>query len=100
MPMTKEDIENFKAGLIETGEPGVREKLLLGEYGKEKRKWVDQYLDGFDAERAGERRDEELDIGRAANKIARDANRWSMVATAIALVALVVAVLAYFQARP
>ena len=54
MAWTEVDIENFRAWLIEKGEESIRESLLRDEYGEMQKKLAVQFLDGLDAERAGE----------------------------------------------
>ena len=92
MEWTEVDIENFRAWLIEKGEEGIRESLLRDEYGEMQKKLAVQFLEGLDAERAAEQREEELGIVREANRIARNANTWAMGAILISLIALAVAV--------
>ncbi len=91
MAWTDADIENFRAWLIEKGETSIRESLRRDEYGEMQKKLAVQFLDGLDAERAAEQREEELGIVQEANRIARNANKWAMGAIVISLVALAVA---------
>jgi len=79
----------------EKGEEPVGDSLLGEVYDGMSRELVVHYVDGVKARRPAELREEELDIGRAAKRIARNANRWSMVATCISLIAFAVALLAY-----
>ncbi len=95
MSMIERDIEKFKARLIEKGEEAVMEDIALGRYNEEKDRLAAQWLGAQRTARAAKDREEELGIGRDANKIARNANMWSMVATGISLLALIVAALAY-----
>ena len=89
------DIENFDGGLIDKVEEPIRDSILGDVYDGMSRELVVHYVDGVEARRSAARREEELNVGREANRIARNANRWSMVATGLSLVALAVAVLAY-----
>ena len=89
------DTENFDGGLIDKVEEPIRDSILADVYDGMSRELVVHYVDGVEARRPAELREDELDIGREANRMARNANLWSMVATGIALVALAVAVLAY-----
>ena len=72
----------------EKGEEPVGDSLLGEVYDGMSRELVVHYVEGVGARRSD----------READRIARNSNRWSMVATGISLLALAVAVLAF--ARP
>ena len=98
MAMTTEQIEAFKARLIEKGEEAVRDALLIGEYNAFKSTLAMQFLAAFDAERDAERRREDLSVGRKANELAEEANRiakkanwWAKWALVISLLAVAIA---------
>ena len=95
MAMTNVDIDNFRESFDRTDKDKVREHLTMNRYNAEQAALAYQWLNDLEEERATRDREEELGISREANRIAHNANHWSMVATAIALLALIVAALAY-----
>ena len=80
--------ERFDGPLIEEGEEPIRISLLGDVHDEMSRELIVHYVGGVGARRSD----------READRIARNSNRWSMVATGISLLALAVAVLAF--ARP
>ena len=100
--MTDGQIEEFKADLVTKGEGAVRANLIRDVYDEMRTKLVIQFLDECEAKRAAKDRGEDLEIGREANRLsgeavkaAHTANWVSLVAAGIAVLALIVAALAY-----
>ncbi len=92
MARVKIGMEKFDGPLIEKGEESIRDSVLGDIDDGASRELVVHYVEGVEARRHG------LGEGHEAIRLARSAKRWSMAAAGIALLALIVAALAY--ARP
>jgi len=96
------DVEAFYAVLDAAGEHAVREKYAQRAYGTDKRPLVEEWLRRKQADRDLGREETHIDLAREANdiakgsaKTARDAYRMSVFSVIVALVAALVAALAY-----
>ena len=86
--MARIKIGGFEDSLREDSEAPVRDSHLGEGYDGMSREVVVHYVEGVEARRSDGQREEAL-------AIVRNANKWSMVAIGIALVALAVAALAF-----
>src|SRR5881394_2624470 len=96
------DVEELYAMLEAAGETAVREKYAQSAYGTDKRPLVEEWLRRKQAERDSGREEIHIDLAKEANdiakgsaKTARDAYRISVFSVIVALVAALVAALAY-----
>ena len=93
MGMNPKDIENLRARLDKIGEEQVRLNLGMERYNPDQTVIVELWLKEREQEREGERRVEDLELARSANRLA-----W--VALTVASLALFWNILEWWFTRP